>query len=46
LHTQLAERPLLQAAPDIEALFTQTVVSSGTKAASVAPRELARERRE
>ncbi len=46
LHTQVAERPLLQAAPEMEALFRQTVVSSGTKAASVAPRELARENRE
>ena len=42
LHTRLAEGPLLQAAPEMERLFEQTVVSSGTKASSVAPRELAR----
>jgi NAD(P)-dependent dehydrogenase (short-subunit alcohol dehydrogenase family) len=45
LHTQLAERRLLQAAPEMEKLFMQTVVSSGVKASSVAPRELAREHR-
>ena len=43
LHTPLAERPLLQAAPEMEKLFEQTIVSSGVKASSVAPRELARE---
>ena len=43
LHTQLAERPLLQAAPEMEKLFEQTIASSGVRASSVAPRELARE---
>ncbi len=43
LHTRWAERPLLQAAPEMEQLFMQTVVSSGAKASSVAPRELARQ---
>lgn len=43
LHTPLAERALLQAAPDMEKLFLETIASSGVKASSVAPRELARE---
>ena len=43
LHTPLAERELLQAAPEMEKLFEQTIASSGVKASSVAPRELARE---
>lgn len=43
LHTPLAERELLQAAPEMEKFFEQTVASSGVKASSVAPRELARE---
>ena len=43
LHTPLAERPLLQAAPEMEKLFLETIASSGVKASSVAPRELARE---
>ena len=42
LHTPLAERDLLQAAPEIEQLFEQIITSSGVKASSVAPRELAR----
>lgn len=42
LHTPLAERPLLQAAPVMEKLFLETIASSGVKASSVAPRELAR----
>ncbi len=42
LHTPLAERPLLQAAPEMEKLFGQTVASSGVKASSTAPRQLAR----
>ena len=45
VHTDLAERPLLQAAPEMEELFKQTIASSGVKASSVAPRELAREHR-
>ena len=43
IHTRLAERPLMLAAPEMEKLFKQTVVSSGARASSVAPRELARE---
>jgi NAD(P)-dependent dehydrogenase (short-subunit alcohol dehydrogenase family) len=43
LHTPLAEKPLLQAAPEMEKLFLETIASSGVKASSVAPRELARE---
>ena len=43
LHTPVAERQLLQAAPEMEKLFEQTIASSGVKASSVAPRELARE---
>lgn len=43
LHTPLAERSLLQAAPEMEKLFEQTIAISGVKASSVAPRELARE---
>ncbi|NQW94734.1 MAG: SDR family NAD(P)-dependent oxidoreductase [Polaromonas sp.] len=43
LHTSLAERDLLQAAPEMEKLFEQTIATSGVKASSVAPRELARE---
>jgi NAD(P)-dependent dehydrogenase (short-subunit alcohol dehydrogenase family) len=42
LSTRVAERQLVQAAPDMEKLFLETVVSSGVKASSVAPRELAR----
>ena len=44
LSTPLAERPLLQAAPEMEQMFLQTIASSGVKASSVAPRELAREK--
>ncbi len=43
LATPLAERQLLQAAPNMEKLFLETIVTSGVKASSVAPRELARE---
>lgn len=43
LSTSLAERQLLQAAPEMEQMFLQTIASSGVKASSVAPRELARE---
>ena len=42
LSTPLAERPLLLAAPEMEQMFLQTIASSGFKASSVAPRELAR----
>ena len=42
LHTRAAERPLLQAAPEMERLFSETIALSGVKASSVAPRELAR----
>ena len=44
LSTALAERKLLQAAPEMEQLFLETVATSGVKASSVAPRELAREK--
>ena len=44
LSTPLAERQLLQAAPDMEQMFLQTIATSGVKASSVAPRELARQR--
>ena len=43
LHTPFAERDLVKAAPEMEKLFEQTIASSGVKASSVAPRELARE---
>ncbi len=43
LATPLAERQLVQAAPDMEKLFLETIATSGVKASSVAPRELARE---
>jgi NAD(P)-dependent dehydrogenase (short-subunit alcohol dehydrogenase family) len=46
LHTPLAERQLLQAAPEMERLFEETITSSGVKASSVAPRQLAREQAE
>ena len=42
MSTKLAERQLLKAAPEMEQLFLQTVATSGVKASSVAPRELAR----
>ena len=42
LATPLAERQLVQAAPDMEKLFLETIATSGVKASSVAPRELAR----
>ena len=42
LGTQLAERQLLQAAPEMEQMFLQTMASSGVKASSTPPRELAR----
>ena len=43
LATPLAERQLLKAAPEMEQMFLQTIATSGVKASSVAPRELARE---
>jgi NAD(P)-dependent dehydrogenase (short-subunit alcohol dehydrogenase family) len=43
LHTPLAERQLLRVAPEMEQLFLDTIASSGVKASSLAPRELARE---
>ena len=42
LSTPLAERQLVQAAPEMEKLFLETIATSGVKASSVAPRELAR----
>jgi NAD(P)-dependent dehydrogenase (short-subunit alcohol dehydrogenase family) len=42
LHTPIAERRLLQAAPEMEQRFRETVASSGAQASSLAPRELAR----
>ena len=42
LHTPLAERPLLQAAPEVERLFLETMASSGVRASSTPPREMAR----
>ena len=45
MHTQLAEHALLQAAPEMEKLFRETIVSSGARASSIAPREMAREHR-
>lgn len=42
LHTRAAERPLLEAAPEMERLFLETIATSGVKASSVAPRELNR----
>jgi NAD(P)-dependent dehydrogenase (short-subunit alcohol dehydrogenase family) len=42
LHTPLAEKALLKAAPDIEKLFVEGMATSGVKASSQAPRELAR----
>lgn len=43
LHTPLAEHSLLQAAPEMEKIFQKIIASSGVKATSVAPRQLARE---
>ena len=42
LSTSVAERQLLQAAPEMEQMFMQTIATSGVKASSIAPRELAR----
>jgi NAD(P)-dependent dehydrogenase (short-subunit alcohol dehydrogenase family) len=42
LHTNLAERELLKAAPDIERLYAEGLVTSGSAASSFGPRELER----
>lgn len=42
LHTRVAERELLKAAPDIERLYAEGLVSSGSAASSFGPRELER----
>ena len=42
LHTSLAERELLKAAPDIERLYAEGLVTSGSAASSFGPRELER----
>jgi len=44
LHTPMAERELLRAAPEMERLYLQTLASEGALASSFGPRELARER--
>lgn len=43
LHTPLAERELLRAAPEIEQLYLQGLRSEGALASSLGPRERARE---
>ncbi len=42
LHTRLAERELRKAAPDIERLYAEGLVTSGSTASSFGPRELER----
>jgi hypothetical protein len=42
LHTGLAERELLKAAPDIERLYAEHLITSGSAASSFGPRELQR----
>jgi NAD(P)-dependent dehydrogenase (short-subunit alcohol dehydrogenase family) len=42
LHTAVAERELLRSAPDIERLYLDGLVTSGSLASSFGPRELAR----
>ena len=42
LATPLAERQSVKAAPDMDAMFLETIATSGVKASSAAPRELAR----
>jgi hypothetical protein len=42
LHTPLAERELLRAAPEMEALYQQGLALEGPLASSFGPRELAR----
>ena len=42
LHTQVAERALRQAAPELERLYLQGLAESGPAASSFGPRELAR----
>lgn len=43
LHTRLAERELLRAAPEMEALYLQALATEGARASSFGPRELARQ---
>lgn len=43
LHTRLAERQLLRAAPEIDELCLEIIASSGLTASSFPPRELARQ---
>ena len=42
LHTRVAERELLKAAPDIERLYAEGLVESGSAASSFGPREMER----
>jgi NAD(P)-dependent dehydrogenase (short-subunit alcohol dehydrogenase family) len=42
LHTPMAERELLRAAPELEALYLQGLATEGALASSFGPRELAR----
>ena len=42
LHTRVAERELLKAAPDIERLYAEGLVQSGSAASSFGPREMER----
>jgi NAD(P)-dependent dehydrogenase (short-subunit alcohol dehydrogenase family) len=42
LHTPLAERALLRAAPDMEALYLQGLAAAGALASSLGPREMGR----
>ena len=42
LHTRVAERELLKAAPDIERLYAEGLVESGSAASSFGPREMQR----
>jgi NAD(P)-dependent dehydrogenase (short-subunit alcohol dehydrogenase family) len=44
LHTPVAERELLRAAPEMEALYLQGMAAEGVLASSFGPREMARER--
>ena len=46
LHTVVAERPLLLAAPEIDELCKQTIAINGLTASSFPPRELARQKEE
>jgi NAD(P)-dependent dehydrogenase (short-subunit alcohol dehydrogenase family) len=44
LHTPVAERELLRAAPEMEAMYLQGLAAEGALASSFGPREMARER--